>query len=95
MSNDKKLIERGAQSVAGNLLLRNKIVGLYNNGDFSITEDGLSELEVVDVEAKPVKPAAPPKAPKAPSKKAAVDEALPAHSDELDADTSLDDLLGE
>ena len=49
MSNLDKLLERGAQAVGGDLILRHKVVGQFRNGDFFVTEDGLLELEVVEV----------------------------------------------
>lgn len=55
MSNLDKLIERGAQAVGGDLILRHKVVGQFRNGDFFVTEDGLLELDTVEVVAKEVK----------------------------------------
>jgi hypothetical protein len=66
MSNLDKLLERGAQVVGGDLILRHKVVGNFRNGDFYCTEEGLLELDTVEVVAKEVK------APKA--KKAAASE---------------------
>lgn len=62
MSNLDKLLERGAQAVGGDLILRHKVVGQFRNGDFFVTEDGLLELDTVEVVAKEVKA---PKAKKA------------------------------
>lgn len=53
MSNLDKLIERGAQAVGGDLILRHKLVGQFRNGDFYATEEGLLELEIEEVVAKP------------------------------------------
>lgn len=55
MSNLDKLLERGAQVVGGDLILRHKVVGNFRNGDFYATEEGLLELETVEVVAKEVK----------------------------------------
>ena len=49
MSNLEKLLEKGAQVVGGELILRHKTMGRFRNGDFILTEDGLEELEVIDV----------------------------------------------
>ena len=49
---EKKLLARGAEVVAGDMLLHRKTVGMYRNGQFILTPDGAEELEsVVDVEA--------------------------------------------
>lgn len=56
MSNLDKLLERGAQVVGGDLILRHKVVGNFRNGDFYATEEGLLELETVEVVVKEVKP---------------------------------------
>jgi hypothetical protein len=56
MSNLDKLLEKGAQVVGGDLILRHKIMGQFRNGDFFVTPDGMEELEIVDVvEVKEVK----------------------------------------
>lgn len=49
------LLSRGAQSVGGDLILRNKAVGKSRNGVFTLTADGEAELEIEEVVAKPVK----------------------------------------
>jgi len=49
MTPEQTLIERGAQSVCGDLIFKGKTMGRYRNGSFHITEDGLAELEVIDV----------------------------------------------
>jgi hypothetical protein len=49
---------RGADSVGGDLMLRNKVVGTYRNGVFALTDDGVAELEIEEVEAVEVKPRA-------------------------------------
>jgi hypothetical protein len=53
MSNLDKLIERGAIAVGGDLILRHKVMGQFRNGDFFVSEDGLLELDVEEVVAKP------------------------------------------
>lgn len=72
MSNLDKFMERGADCVAGSIILRGKTMGNLRNGDLVLTEDGMAELEVdevVDLRA-PAAPAAKtaraPKVPKAP-----------------------------
>ena len=62
MSNLDQLLERGAQIVGGDLILRHKVVGQFRNGDFFVTEDGLLELDTVEVVAKEVKAPKPKKA---------------------------------
>ena len=85
MTNEKQLIARGADCVAGHLILRRKSMGTYLNGDFIISSDGLDELAVEDVVVREVK--APAKTPTkgvklgAPSTPSAADE--------------LSELLGE
>lgn len=50
--NDKELIARGAECVAGDLVLHRQVVGHYRNGQFVITPEGADILQnVVDVEA--------------------------------------------
>lgn len=78
---DKELISRGAQVVAGDLILHRKTVGRYRHGQFILTPEGADELqnvvEVSAVEVPAAEPAAklPAKAPKA--KKAAVSGVAP------------------
>lgn len=101
MSNLEKLLARGAELVAGDLILRGMSMGLLRNGDLQITPEGLNELEVQDVQAKPAPaPAKPPKsapakAPKpakaAPEINTTPKEAAPA-AENLEID--LGDLLG-
>lgn len=69
MSNLDKLLERGAVAVGGDLILKNKLMGQFRNGDFYATEEGLLELEVEDVVAKPKrkKADAAPETPEAPA----------------------------
>lgn len=63
MNNLERLLEKGAQAVGGDLILRHKVMGQFRNGDFFVSEDGLLELDVVDIiDAKEVKT---PKAAKA------------------------------
>ena len=54
-SNLEKLMARGAQIAGGDVLLRHKVVGRFRDDDFYVTEDGLAELEVDEVEVKEVK----------------------------------------
>lgn len=59
---DKELLARGAECVAGDLILHRKVVGHYRNGQFVITPEGADILQnVVDVDAVEV---TPPKAAK-------------------------------
>ena len=67
MSNLDKLLERGAQVVGGDLILRHKVMGQFRNGDFYATEDGLLELEVEEVVVKPKRKKAEDAAPEAPA----------------------------
>lgn len=55
MTNLDKLLARGAQIVGGDLILRHKVMGQFRNGDFFVTEEGLLELDVVEVVAVEVK----------------------------------------
>lgn len=67
MSNLDKLLERGAQVVGGDLILRHKVMGQFRNGEFYASEDGLLELEVEEVVAKPKRKKAEDAAPEAPA----------------------------
>lgn len=63
--NDKELIARGAECVAGDLILHRQVVGHYRNGQFVITPAGADILQnVVDVEAVEVTEVKAPRAPK-------------------------------
>lgn len=91
MSNLDKLVAKGAYSCGGELLFKNKVMGSLRNGEFHISEAGLAELQVDDVEVKEVKPR---------GRKAKVVEATPepevaevAHEPSIDDE--LQDLLGE
>lgn len=66
MSNLDKFLERGAQAVGGELILRHKVMGVFRNGDFLVSEDGLLELEVEEVVAKPRRKKAEEAAPETP-----------------------------
>lgn len=55
MSNLDKLLEKGAQIVGGDLILRHQVVGLFRHGELIITPEGEAELEILDVEVKEVK----------------------------------------
>lgn len=83
MSQEQELLARGAELVTGDLILNRKTVGRYRNGNFYPTEDGLAELEIVEVEAKPAPAPAPRK------KKGAAAETTPA-----DTGDNLEDILG-
>lgn len=67
MSNLDRLLERGAQAVGGDLILRHKVMGSFRNGDFYCSEDGLLELEVEEVVAKPKRKKAEDGTPEAPA----------------------------
>lgn len=56
MSTLDRLIAKGAYSCAGDLVLRNVVMGHLRNGDFTPTEAGLREAEIEDVEVREVKP---------------------------------------
>lgn len=55
MSDADKLIEKGAQVVGGDLILRHQLVGQFRHGEFILTPEGQAELEIVDIEVKEVK----------------------------------------
>lgn len=78
---EQVFLERGAQCVGGDLILRQKVVGQYRNGSLIVTDDGKAELEIDEVEAVE---AAAPKAPRKARAKAA----------KPDADEDLTDLDG-
>lgn len=59
MSNLDKFLERGAECVAGSIILRGKTLANMRNGDMVLTEDGLAELEIEEVTARPSKAAEP------------------------------------
>lgn len=82
MSNLEKLIAKGAYSCAGELLFKNKVMGKLRDGEFYISEDGMAELEIEDVEVKEVKPKV---------KKVKLDTPKA----ELSTEDELTDLLGE
>ena len=84
MSLEKTLIAAGADCVAGNLVLKNKVMGSYTDGAFVPSEDGLAFVEDVPV-AKPVLVAVKGKHAKGTK-----------HADESNADQlDLEDMLGE
>ena len=56
---EKTLIERGAECVAGDLILNRKVVGRYRNGQFILTPEGVEEIENVVVAGAPAAAAAP------------------------------------
>jgi hypothetical protein len=87
MSNLEKFMERGADCVAGSIILRGKTMANVRNGDLILTEDGLAELEVDEV---PVRMTPKPAAKTAKAPKATKVDPVP----EVEIDP-LDDLLGD
>lgn len=54
---EQELMARGAEVVAGDMLLKRKLVGMYRNGQFILTPEGAEELDnVVEVQAVEVAP---------------------------------------
>lgn len=54
---EQELMARGAEVVAGDMLLKRKQVGMYRNGQFILTPEGAEELDnVIEVEAVEVAP---------------------------------------
>lgn len=51
MSKLDQLLNRGAVCCAGDIILRNVVMGRMRNGDFQITPEGIAELEIEDVVA--------------------------------------------
>ena len=88
MSNLDKLVAKGAYSCGGELLFKNKVMGRLRNGEFFVTEEGLAELEVSDVEVREVKPRSPKKVKEAAAEAAGAVEITSVEDD-------LQDLLGE
>lgn len=103
MSQEAELIRRGAECVTGDLILRNQVVGLYRNGQFILTPEGQSELDVVDVVAAEVPaesapaaaPAKKPTARRAKPAAAPAEPTAPAGDDADDVLAGVDDLIGE
>ena len=56
MDDVEKLLALGAESVAGDLLWKHKVMGTSRNGVFQVTPEGLAALEIVDVEVKVIEP---------------------------------------
>lgn len=48
MSNLEKLVAQGAQVVAGDVILKNKLVGTLRNGEFYPTAHGIEQADVED-----------------------------------------------
>lgn len=94
MSNLEKLLERGAECVAGSIIMRGKTLGNMRNGDLILTDDGLAELEVDEVPVRMTPKAAEPK-PAAKTARApkAAKAAAPVEAPVADADLDLGDLL--
>lgn len=73
---EKILVDRGAGSVGGDLMLNRKVVGTYRLGSFVLTADGEAELTVEDVVfVEVVAPEVIPVAAKKPGKKVKAVEA--------------------
>jgi hypothetical protein len=87
------LLDRGADSVGGDLMLNQKVVGHLRGGEFIVTPDGAAELAVEDVafvevvatEVLPVTAKKPGKKAKAVESEPEVAPAESALSDELDS----------
>jgi len=73
-------LARGAECVGGSLILKNKTLGNFRNGEILITDEGRAELEIEEIEFKEVVEAPKPKKPK---------------KIEPPVEQTLDDLLGE
>ena len=107
MSNLEKLIEAGAQSSAGSLILDGVEVGTYSNGEFVMNDDGAAALKALEDAPAPAPAPAPadkkPTAKKATAKKAepksdpepVVEPVVEPAAPEDDTPDSLDDLLSE
>lgn len=89
---DKELMARGAECIAGELVLRRKTVGRYRNGQFILTPEGQAELQIVDVEAKPAGAATPDRERKPAKTTKPAKPAKPAAPSPVDPAPSLDDL---
>lgn len=85
MSIEQKLIDQGAQCVAGQLLMKHTVLGNFRNGVFIPTEDGLKAAEIDDVVIKSETPAKP----KTPRKAKVVEQA---DGTPIASDVDLDDL---
>lgn len=95
----QKMLDMGAQSVAGDLMFKNKVLGTSRNGVFSITPEGEEFLAIDDAPVKQDAPKAPtaPKAKKAEKTKPAevtpAPEPAPAPTGDEDLAGDLDNLL--
>ena len=103
MSNLEKLIEAGAQSSAGSLILDGVEVGTFANGEFVLNDEGATALKALEDAPAPA-PAPAPADKKPAAKKAAAKKAEPKSDPEPvvepaapedDTPDSLDDLLSE
>jgi len=104
MDKEQELIARGAEYVAGDLMLNRKTVGMHRHGQFILTADGAEELETEPLVAvTPMAKAAGVK-PKTRAKRTALGPALSkdapdapddAAIDVDDAAIDVDDLLDE
>lgn len=88
MSNLEKLLSTGAECVMGNIVWRGKLLGSLRNGDLILTEAGMAELDVDEVEVKEPTPAKVVKV----SKASKVEKQTEA--DDTDLAAELDELLG-
>ena len=87
MTNSEKLMDMGAQCVAGDLIYKNKVLGSVRNGDLQLTQEGKDFL-ARDISDAVIKSETPKKA-----KKAKVEVV---ESDTVDAiSADLDSLLSE
>lgn len=68
---EKELVARGAECVAGDLILNRVLVGQYRNGQFILTPEGRHELDTVVVAAEAAPAKAAPRASTSRGKKAA------------------------
>jgi hypothetical protein len=87
MTNSEKLMDMGAQCVAGDLIYKNKVLGSVRNGDLQLTQEGKDFL-ARDISDAVIKSETPKKA-----KKAKVEVVESDTVDALSAD--LDSLLSE
>ena len=92
MNNLEKLMARGADSVAGSIILNGKHMGDMRNGDFLPNATGLAELEIDEVvprmaTPKPAKKTKADKVEKTPQEPVDVVD-----QDELDLDAMLGDI---
>lgn len=92
----QKMLDMGADSVAGDVIFKNKVLGTSRNGVFSITPEGEAFLAIDDVEVKQEVPkaAAEPKPAKA-SKAKKVEAPVAAPVEAPAVESAGDDLTGD